>query len=452
MSLPNTDLNYEQIDNIYRNAKNVFFIGIGGISVSSLAKICHLHGKRVFGYDSTPSEITLELESFCHIKYCSTPDSTRGMDLVVYTSAINEKNLEYAHAKRMGIPLISRANFLGYIMKEYKIRLGVSGMHGKSTATAMLGHIFKVAGREPTILCGGKMLNFDSHHAFLGQECMIFEGCEYLNAFHSLYPTEVGITNLDLDHPDFFKSTDEVVSSFQKYIDRANRVYINGDCPLSSKLKHKSIVKYGIVNKGCEYTGKIIGTDTKNHFEVFKFGIKNSEISLGLFGKHFIYDALLAYAMASENGIDKDAIKEGLSSFLGVGRRMECLGTYDGVTYFEDYAHHPTEIKASLEGLRSQGFNKILCIYQAHTYSRSYFLREQFKNAFCDAYKLIILPTYSAREENVYNVSDKDLSTLTGGIFIDDFTKIRGYVSDFNPDCVVIMGAGDIYKIKGLLI
>ena len=444
MAILNTHLTVPEIDDLFKKSKQIFFIGIGGVSLSSLAKFCVMLGKNVFGYDAKRNEFSAELEGCCHIKYCSSPDSVEGMDLIIYTTAIDERNFEYARAKKLNIPLISRANFLGYIMTKFKSRIGVCGMHGKSTVTSILGHIFEYAEKKPTVFCGGKMLNYDRCELLGKNDYCIYEGCEYLNAFLSFYPTQSIITNIDYDHPDFFKSIDEVVASFQKYASLNEKIYINSDDMLSRSIKHENIVSYGIYNKA-DYMAKIKHSPQKNEFCVYKNGEFLIKCELSLFGEHFVYDALGAFSVAYENGIDKETIRDALACFCGTGRRMELIKKTDtGANVFVDYAHHPTEIKASLSALSNMGYKKIACIFQAHTYSRTFYLYEEFKKAFICVDNLIITPTFSAREENTYGFTDEGFASDCGGVFMNDYKKISDYVSELDADAIVIMGAGDL--------
>ena len=401
-------------------------------------------GKTVFGYDSKRNEFSSQLEGSCHIKYYSSPDSVEGMDLVIYTTAIDESNFEYRRARELKIPLVSRANFLGYMISKYKNRIGVSGMHGKSTTASMLAHIFYFAEKKPTVFCGAKMENYNACELFGNDSYCIFEACEYLNAFLSLYPSESIITCIDYDHPDFFMSLDDVVDTFQEYSNLNKKLYINSDDKLSNRLIHSNIVTYGIYNDA-DYMAKIAHSPHKNEFEIYKNGEFLVKCQLDFFGEHFIYDALGAFAIAYENGIDKNVIKGALATFKGTKRRMELIKKTDtGVDIFEDYAHHPTEIKASLSSFKEMGYNSILCIFQAHTYSRTFFLYEEFKNAFRCVDNLVIAPTFSAREKNTFGFTDKDFATNCGGKFISDYNEITKYALEQNVDAIIIMGAGDL--------
>lgn len=453
MSCPNTRFDKAILGDIFKKAKKVFFIGIGGISMSSLAEYCVFCGKEVYGYDRVRSKICEKLEVVCKIRYCSSPDSVVGMDLVVYTGAIGEDNFEYVKARSIGIPTVSRADLLGCIMTDYKTRIGIAGMHGKSTTCAMLSHIFGYAAKSPTVFCGAEMQETGSAYKFGSRDFFIFEACEYEDSFLSMSPTDAVITNIDFDHPDYFKSMEQIISSFQKYVKKADRVFINGDNPSSLLLKHKKIITFGMGEKN-EYRAKIIhspGKNTQNiikphsEFEVYRKEKLLARCSLSQFGLHNIYNALCAFAVSCENGIEVPVIAEALSCFEGSRRRMEFLRiTNTGAYLFEDYAHHPTEIRASLDSLCEMGFKKILCVFQSHTYSRTYALYNDFCHSFEKCAHLIVYPIYAAREKNVYPITDEGFACDCGGIFMSDYTSICSYIKKSDADCVVIMGAGDI--------
>ena len=450
MSISNTNFSFEEIHKLFINSRRIFFIGIGGISVSSIAGYCVFMGKDVYGYDRVRSKESKKLESIAKIKYYSTPDNVNDMDIVIYSSAISESCFEYQRAKRLNIPLISRANFLGYIISRYKTKIGICGMHGKSTTVSMLERIFSYAQKSPTVFCGAEMIDTGSAYILGSGESCIYEACEYLNSFHCMPKSDAGIVNIDFDHPDFFSSINEVCASFQKYIDTANRVYINADDKESLKISHENIITYGIKNG--MYRAKIEHTCNKNCFFVYRNNILLGKCQLSLFGTHIIYDALLAYAIAYENNISHSVISDALSDFKGTLRRMEFIKKTDtGLDIFEDYAHHPAEIEASLSAFRQMGYKNILCVFQAHTYSRTYHLYERFKTAFKGIDSLIILPIYPAREENTFNLTDSALASDLGGVLVEDFCGASNIIKEFQGDLCVIMGAGDIYKIKKFL-
>ena len=450
MATENTHFSFTEIHNLFTKARRIFFIGIGGISVSSLATYSVFSGKEVFGYDKVRSKESKKLESIAKIKYYSTPDNVNDMDMVIYSSAIPSSNFEYQNAKKLGIPLISRANFLGYIISRHKNKIGICGMHGKSTTVSMLSKIFSYGTKNPTVFCGAEMIDSQSPFILGKENTCIYEACEYLNSFLSMPSDDVGILNIDYDHPDFFNSVDMIISSFQEYASKAKRIFVNADDPLSCKITHPSIVTYGIKNG--TYKAEIVHSSEENEFLVYKNHVLLGRCVLKQFGEHLIYDALCAYAIAYENNISHKVISESLYDFEGSKRRMEFFKKTDtGVDIFEDYAHHPTEIKATISAFKKMGYKNILCVFQAHTYSRTYHLYEQFKDAFKECNSLVVLPIFSAREENIYNLTDQGFASDCGGILIEDFCGASKIIKEFKGDLCLIMGAGDIYKLKNLL-
>ncbi len=445
MSLCNTNLSIKEIDNIFSRAEKIFFIGIGGVSMSAMAEFCALLGKEIYGYDSVRSPVCVGLEKMGKIKYSSTPDNVKGMDLVIYTNAISEHCYEYRQAKRKNIPVISRANFLGYIISLHKRGIGVCGMHGKSTVTSMIGHIFYQGDENPTIFCGAKMSNFDSNFKFGGRACCIFESCEYQNSFLCLPTSDAVVLNIDYDHPDFFESMEQIKSSFKEYISRAKRVFLNCDSEILREFTHRSIVTFGF-DKRATYRGEILGTDKNGTtFNIYKNGELLSLCRIPFFGSHVVLDAICAFSVAHTHQIPASKIALALSTFKGVSRRMEFIKKiHTGADIFEDYAHHPTEIKATISSLFLRGYKNILCVFQPHTFSRTHFLYSEFLSAFEGAKKVIVAPTFSAREENIFELSEEKFALDCKGQFINDFQKIVELIYSEELDAVVLMGAGDL--------
>lgn len=458
MSTENTNLSNFELKRIFDRAEKIFFVGIGGISMSSLAQYCIYNGKSVFGYDRARGEECKRLEKSAHIRYCSSPDSVMGMDLVIYSNAIDEDNFELKRAKEMKIPVVSRANFMGFLMSDYRVRIGVSGMHGKSTVTSMLSHIFRHAGTDPTVICGAKMKGPCAPYRFGKRDFFIFEACEYMNSFLSLCPSDAIVTNIDFDHADFFTDMAHIKRSFREYILPAKRVFINADDENSACLCHPFKITFGI-DSDADYMAKIDTESAKNAFTVIKNGTELAHITLKELGRHNVYNALCAFAVASEHCIPHKTIACALSSFEGVARRLELLRKIKtnsnenghSVPLFLDYAHHPREIRASLDALVGAGFERILCIFQAHTYSRTYALYSEFLSAFKGASDLIVTPIYPAREVNVYPISDEGFARDLGAKFMSEYSLIAEYISGSEADAVVIMGAGDIEALKNYI-
>ncbi len=465
MASANTSISDFELDTIFTRAKNIFFAGIGGISMSALAHYCVSLGKRVFGYDSVRSERCLELESVAHIRYCSTTDSVMGMDLVIFSNAIDWDSFELKRARELKIPLVSRSNFLAYLTSSYPVRIGVAGTHGKSTTTSMIYHIFDVAGRDASVVCGAVMKDTSLSYRFGKGETFIFEACEYMNSFLNFSPSDAVVTNVDLDHTDFFEDMGKIRASFQEYIVGARRVFINADDYPSSLLSHPFKVSFGIEKKA-EYMAKLDTYEGKRSISILHNGKKIGEFYPHEYGRHNVYNALCAFAVAHKNKIAPEVICSALSSYQGIFRRQEyvkdiLVGCESKTTtlcseeneksvknghicpLFFDYAHHPTEIRASLDAFSEMGYKKILCIFQSHTYSRTFSLYDAFCGAFKKANELIVLPIFPAREKNIYKISDEKFAHDIGGELMSDASKIAHRVAQSNADLVVIMGAGD---------
>lgn len=459
MASENTNLSLYELDRIFKRAKSIFFIGIGGISMSSLAQWCVYQGKSVFGYDRARSEECLRLEEVAHIRYCSTTDSVRGMDLVVFSNAIDDDCFELKSARKIGIPTVSRANFLSYVMSEHRVRIGVAGMHGKSTTTAMLAHIFRHAEKDPSVICGARMKEFNAAYRFGKRDYFIFEACEYMNSFLCFSPTDAVITNIDLDHTDFFDDVLQIQASFKEYVLSARRVFINADNELSECISHPYKVTFGI-DRRADYMAKIDTGCQQNSFSVLRRGIECTHVVLKEYGRHNVYNALCAFAVAAEQGIDATVIACALRTFEGIKRRQELI-KYVSTKYaseshrvplFLDYAHHPTEIKASLDAFRDMGYKRILCIFQSHTFSRTYALYDKFSEALSGVAYLVMLPIYSAREQNSYPISSEGFAKDAGAIYMTEYEKIAEYVAQSDADVVIIMGAGDVEALKKYII
>ena len=455
MSTANTHISNYELDKIFSRAKRVFFIGIGGSSMSSLAEYCIYHEKSVFGYDAVRNEACKRLEGRAHIRYSSTTDSVIGMDLVIYTNAVDENNFELATAKARGIKTVSRANFLAYIMSKYRVRIGISGTHGKSTVTAMLAHVFRHAGYDPTVICGAKMSEFDAAYRFGRREYFIFEACEYMDSFLSFSPTDAVVTNIDFDHPDYFEDLGHVQRSFRQYILPAQRVFVNADDAPSEALVHPFKISFGM-RGDADYTAKIDTGSAKGEFSVYHRGKELAKITPRARGVHNVYNYLCAFALSHTHKIPPSTIASALSGFNGIARRQELIKQLKGesgrdVSIFLDYAHHPTEIKASLGAFRNMGFKRILCVFQAHTFSRTEALYGEFLSAFSGADELIITPTYSAREAGDKEANARSLAEALNADFFNDYSKIAQRIRRGDKDCIVIMGAGDIDGLRNYI-
>ena len=465
MSVQNTRLGAEKIASLLKESKKIFFVGIGGISMSSLAHISHEQGYEVGGSDRSESALTRMLESEgVKISYAHDERNVEGYDLLVYTVAISEDNPEYKAAKRLGIPVVSRADYLGYIMCKYKHRIGISGAHGKSTCTSMLAHTFISANADPTVVSGAVLDEMGGAYRVGGIESFIFEACEYMDNFLSFYPSISVILNVEYDHSDYFPSINETYRSFRSFADLSASaeggvcVYNADDEKTRISLKDTKarLVSFGI-SSDADYTAKNIEyRDGHAHFDIFSHGELASHIDLTVAGEHNIYNALAAFAVCELCSLDRTLAAQGIASFGGCKRRMEYKGKVSGASLYEDYAHHPTELRATIRSARDFSHKRVLAVFQPHTYSRTAELYEDFVSALSEADEVILADIYSARETNTYGVSSEKLASDIGGraIYLDSFEKICEHVRErADEDSVVlIMGAGDICKVSDMLI
>ncbi len=476
MALPNTHFGAEYLYDLFHSAedsrpKHIFFDGIGGISMNSLAHISHLLGHRVSGYDRSESEITRHLEEMgITVYYEADGAHMADCDALVYTVAMPEDNPEYVYAGEHGIPRISRADYLGYIMTSFARRIGISGTHGKSTTTGMTSRILGHAGVAPTVFNGAAMKESGTVDIIGKHDFFAFEACEYMDSFLDFYPTTVVVLNIELDHLDYFKSIEHIIDSFKKFMALTGE---NG---------------YAIVNRCDEnclkavegYAGKLV-TFGRNDPEADYFSANEGEcggypvfdlcmkgrgepvarVKLGVPGEHLIADALAAVAACVENGIDPAVAAEGLGLYEGICRRMEKIcRTASGAALYTDYAHHPTEIAASLAGARKICPGKLNLVFQPHTFSRTAELFDEFADAFigCAADEIVLCDIYPARETNVYGVTSEMLAEriAAGGKVcrvIHTFEEAAAYADCISADgdMILVMGAGDVIKVADIL-
>jgi len=443
-------------------AESVFFIGACGISMSSLACITRTHGIKVGGSDTNDGDMARKLrEMGIELFIGHSAENLKGYDAVVYTAAISDDNPELVYARENGLPCINRAEYLGKLMKTYSNKIGVAGMHGKSSVTGMISHLFIEAGKEPTVLNGANTFELGGGAYKIGsQDSFIFEACEYKDSFLSFYPDTAVLLNLEMDHVDYFKSLDQIKDSFAKYANKASTVIACGnDKELMDSLKSYkgNLVTYGKNDDTLDFYAFDIRENSLG-YDVFKIGHKGNvlcEVELSVPGEHNVSNATAAIACAYINGIDPVYAAKSMNSFKGVNRRSEYKGTVDGVVVYDDYAHHPSEIKSSLHGLKKLCKGRLWCVYQPHTYSRTAGLFDEFCESFGEADEVIFAEIYAAREKNTFGISSKDLADkIDGALYIDSFEEIAEYVKKNakEGDLVVSMGAGDVFKVHQLLL
>ena len=463
MALPNTHYGAESIEKMLRGRKSIFFIGIGGISMSALAQIAAKQGYRVGGSDRGENDLTQELKrQGIEVFRGHRAEQIEGYDAAVYTVAIDAQNPEYREALRQGIPLLSRSDYLGYLMVRFSKRIGVSGMHGKSTCTAMCAHILCEAG-DPTVLCGAELGEKSHSSCRIGSpdEPFLFEACEYMDSFLDFYPSLAVILNLGMDHVDYFHSMDQIRRSFRAFAERTRgegRVLCNaddGEC-LRALDGFAGQVHSFALTAPAEFTAERITYEKGvTSFDFCRYGARLCRISMPVCGRHNVYNALAAAAASLLVGVQPEQIAKGLADFHGAKRRMERKGSLGGAEIYDDYGHHPDEIKATLKGARQMGYERVLCAYQPHTYSRTAGLLREFAEALDEADRVFMVDIYAAREQNVYGVSSEQVADMIGekarycGGFAETAAAIREEARE--GDLVIVMGAGDVFQVFDLL-
>ena len=446
---------------------SLFFIGIGGVSMSALAMIAREKGYTVSGSDRAVSRFTEMLrEAGIPVFGRHDAENIDGCDAVIYNAAIGDDNPELARAKKEGIPVIYRTAFLTYLMRGYRRAIGIAGMHGKSTTSAMLSHLFLFARRDPAILIGAPIAALGrDFHCGTGED-FIFEACEYKDSFLSFRPTITVVLNEEMDHPDYFRSLDQVRESFFRYMqipgeDGVNIVNLDDDNVMKS-AEHTAArkVTFSTARRDADfYAENITYRGGRPSFDVLYGGAPFCHIDLSVPGTHNVSNALACCAAAVLSGIGPDVIAAGLSSFSGAARRMEYTGQLRGCPYpvdvYDDFGHHPSEIVTTLDGARRMTEKRLICVYQPHTYSRTFELFDDFCKSFdlCDA--VYFTDIYAAREQNVYGVSSSQLADhIPHAVYLPDLDALRARLLETVAagDTVVVMGAGDIAAFADRLV
>lgn len=460
-----TEFNLNNVD----KTKSVFFVGIGGISMSALAHILKNCGFKVLGSDFKESETTAQLrEMGIPVFIGHNAENVKDAGLVVYTAAIKKDNPELVEAQRKCIPSIERATLLGAMMKNYKYPVAVSGTHGKTTTTSMLAHVLCGANFDPTILVGGVLPLIGGNMRDGGKDYFVTEACEYCASFLKFFPLYSIILNVEEDHLDFFKDLDDIINCFRKFVNKLpenGAVIANFDDENVIKTvaeTDKRVISYGMEYQNADYKAKNISFSCGGmaEFDVFKYGELYFHVALSVPGIHNVKNALAVVAVSDLLGVECKDIQNGLLSFKGTNRRFEYKGKVNGADVIDDYAHHPTEVKATLKSARTvAGKGRIWCVFQPHTYTRSLALKDEFAKAFYDCDKLVMTDIYAAREKDTGLITSLDLvneinKNSKNAIYIKEFADIAAYFKkNTKPgDIIITMGAGDVYKIGEMLI
>lgn len=447
----------------FNNKIHVHFMGIGGISMSGLAEILLKAGFTISGSDSKESELTNHLVSLgATVNYPQAASNiTDDIELIVYTAAIREDNPELIAAKASGKPLLTRAQLLGEIMDNYTRSIAVSGTHGKTTTTSMISQVLLETADDPTISVGGVLDAINSNVHVGDSDVFITEACEYTNSFHSFFPKYNIILNVEADHLDFFKNLENVRASFKKFAENTSN---DGILIINKEIED---VEYFYSDVKCQVITYSLNSDadmfpediTYNELGCASFtpvykGNALKKVTLNVPGAHNISNALAAIALLTEMNVSYEHILEGLKKFGGANRRFQLKGKFNGATIVDDYAHHPTEIKASLSAAKNYPHNRLIVCFQSHTYTRTLSFLDEFAEALSAADMVILADIYPAREPDIYNVSAKDIADRISREgcdvhYLGSFDACEKFLEKnlLNNDLLITMGAGDVYLV-----
>ena len=443
--------------------KHIHMIGIGGISMSGIAEILRNFGIFVTGSDCTRSRITDKLSSHgIFVSIGHNTDIVKKADLVVYSAAIKQDDEELVEARLNNIKIVERSDFVGYLTRIYKNTIGIAGTHGKTTTTSMISLCFLEAGLDPTIQVGAMLKQINGNNRVGNSDYFILESCEYVESFLKFSPKSTVVLNIDNDHLDYFKNFENIRKAFEKYVAILpfdGLLVTNADdtnCLNLRSFTDAKTITFGIKNEKANFVARNIKFDSNGfaRFDVYRNNNYFFEIKLSVPGIHNVLNALACTALCIEYGIDKYTIKSALLNFKGANRRFELVGTYDGITIYDDYAHHPSEILATANALKNKSFRQSWVIFQPHTYSRTKLLLDDFAKALINFDNIIITDIYAARETNTYNISSVDLVNKIKDLgkeamYISRFDEIKKYVKGraCPNDVILTVGAGTITEL-----
>ena len=450
--------------------KHIHLIGIGGISMSAIAETLKNWNFKVTGSDLSQSAITDNLNAH-GIKTTIGHDleSAKSADLIIYSAAINEQDPEMVIAKENNIPLIGRGEFVGYLTKLYKEAICISGTHGKTTTTSMISVCFVEAEKDPSIEVGALLNTIGGNYRVGNSEYFILESCEYKGNFLKFFPNTEVILNIDNDHLDYYKTFENIVKTFNKFaslLDANGLLVTNADDENCLNLKNYTkgkFITYGIQNQNADYVAKNINFDNNGFptFEVYKENKLLGKLSLSVAGNHNVLNALATVAVCDYYDISFAVIQSALKKFTGAERRLEFKGKIknDTVSIFDDYAHHPTEIEATVNAILNKKFNESWVIFQPHTYSRTKNHLNEFAESISKFDNIILLDIYAAREQNTYDISTQDLANKIKSLgkkvlYMPDFDDVVSHLKSNvkENDIIITLGAGTVTKIGPMLL
>lgn len=449
------------IDEVLKKIKRVHFIGIGGSGMTPLAEILISNGYTLTGSDNNPGDNIDKLRSLgAEIVMGQKAENIVELkpELIVYTAAILPDNPELVAAKESGIPCAERAVLFGAISRMYDNCICICGTHGKTTTTAMMSQIMVEAGTDPTLVIGGRLPLIDSHGRAGKSETMVAEACEFKDHFLTLSPDTTVVLNVDDDHMEYFKTMDNMIASYTKFINMTTNIVIyNGDDENTCKAvtnadrpEGKKFITFGLKPENNYSADNItFNRGAFAEFDVLQDGKFLTHVKLGIPGKHNVFNALGVIAAAVENGIRTEDIENYIENFRGAGRRFEVLGEYNGITIADDYAHHPTELTATLSTCMKMGYHAVWAVFQPFTYSRTYMLMDDFAEALKIPDHCVMTKIMGSRERNEWDVHTSQLAEkIPGSVWFNTFDEVVEYVMSHaeSGDLIITLGCGNIYK------
>ena len=453
----------KHIDRIHDHivpGKRAHLVGIGGVSMAPLAEVLQGEGLIVSGSDMNESASVQHLRALgIPVTIGHLPESVEGKDLVIRTAAVHDENPEIAAAHRLGIPVFERAQAWGSIMRRYENAVCISGTHGKTTTTSMCTHIAMAARIDPTVMIGGTLPLLGTGHRVGKGKTIILESCEYCNSFLSFWPTVAVILNVDADHLDFFKDLEDVERSFRAFADLVppgGTVLANcEDANTMAALRGKPGVRTFGLDHGDYHAAGLTWDRGFPTFDVVQDGQPAAHVTLQVPGIHNVKNAVAAAAAALTLGIPGEAIARGLGDFRGAGRRFEFKGRVKGADVYDDYAHHPGELKALLDMAATLGYDKVVCAFQPHTYTRTKALFHEFAQVLSQPDVTLLAEIYAAREKNEVGITSADLAAaIPGAEAVPSFAALTDRLYELAAPGVLILtvGAGDIYTVGEALV
>ena len=440
-------------DKVFLSAKHIHMIGVGGSGMCPLAELLLSRGYKITGSDRSDNANVKRLRELGVVVYSEhASENIEGADLVAYSAAVPESNPEMIAATNAGTPKMERSQLLGSVTRCYNNVIGVSGTHGKTSVCSMITQILLINKQNPNAVIGGKLPLVNASCVVGDSETLVCESCEFVDSFLEFSPDVTVLLNIDDDHMDYFKTIENLQNSFRKFVSMGKVCYANGDDALVKEVVatlDSKVVTYGFGEDNDYYPQNIVSGKYGYCFDVMYKNQKIGHIEMHAPGKHNIYNGLVSFAVCYEMGVDAEGIADALSKFTGAGRRFEFIGEAKGITVVDDYAHHPTEMAATLQAAKTLDYKKVIVVFQPYTYSRVALLRDDMIKALSLADKVFLTPIVAAREENVYGVKSEDITEkLADACVVADYNELadKMIASASEGDLIITMGAGDIFK------